>query len=116
MYDWTTTLRLTPHRAQLLVTDPLTGDRLKAVLPPNPNHPRALLTLLEGLALWQGKTVFAVISAEESVDRSLFRSLLGDGPVDSALVRWVEVEAARRRQVLLGLGDFRAVRRAGRCA
>ena len=60
---WPTTLRIGGKELKLLVTSPDGDDLLKARLPVRPPHPRALLTLLEGVALWSGEPVLAVISA-----------------------------------------------------
>jgi hypothetical protein len=52
---WPTTLRIGDENLKLLVTSPEGDDLLKARLPHRPPHPRALLTLLEGVALWSGE-------------------------------------------------------------
>ena len=52
---WPTTLRIGGKELKLLVTSPEGDDLLKARLPIRPPHPRALLTLLEGVALWSGE-------------------------------------------------------------
>jgi hypothetical protein len=62
MHDWDLTLRATDGAALLLVTSEA-GDLLKARLPLSPGHPRALLTLLEGLALWRGQALRVAVSA-----------------------------------------------------
>lgn len=41
---------------------------LRAQLPSEPSHPRALQWLLEALSLWQGSPVHAVLVADESSD------------------------------------------------
>jgi hypothetical protein len=53
---WSTTLRLGKD-LKLLVTSPEGDDLIKARLPIRPPHPRALLTLLEGIALFSGSTL-----------------------------------------------------------
>lgn len=60
---WPTTLRIGGGELRLLVMSPHGDDLLKARLPVRTRHPRALLTLLEGVALWSGQPVRAVISA-----------------------------------------------------
>src|SRR5271168_2066810 len=60
---WPTMLRIGGKELKLLVMSPEGDDLLKARLPVRPPHPRALLTLLEGVALWSGEPVLAVISA-----------------------------------------------------
>jgi hypothetical protein len=52
-----------------------------------PDHPRALLTLLEGLALWSGALLCAAISAAHSVGHSLGAGSFGD------LEHWPEESA-----------------------
>jgi hypothetical protein len=87
------------------------GDLLKARLPGRPPHPRALLTLLEGLALWSGHPMCTVISAACDAAPTPDSILFGDElwPGESPLVRFeVAIPGCRKR--LPGLGDFRAVR------
>jgi hypothetical protein len=111
MSRWKTAVEATAMHAKLLVTDSEGSEILKAVLPPRPDHPRALLTLLEGLALWSGHPLTAVISVGRTSrppsDSALFGADLF--PCDSALVRYDVVEL-RRRRTLSGLGDFRQLR------
>ena len=59
---WPTMLRIGGKELKLLVTSPEGDDLLKARLPVRPPHPRALLTLLEGVALWSGEPVLHVTS------------------------------------------------------
>ena len=68
--------------------------------------------MLEGLALWSGERLHAVISAGESVQVGYALGLFGDDlwPSGSALVRFDPAVPGRRRR-LRGLGDFRDVRR-----
>lgn len=112
MEPWKTTLELSARRTKLLATDPDRNEVLKASLPPFPQHPRALLTLLEGLALWSGQTLTAALSAERRVDPRCAEALFGDGlvPMDSALVRFDILAPARRRRTLAGVGDFHQLR------
>ena len=109
---WTGKLSVTRHELRLLVESEEQGDLLKARLPARPRHPRALLTMLEGLALWSGERLHAVISAGESVQVGYALGLFGDDlwPSGSALVRFDPAVPGRRRR-LRGLGDFRDVRR-----
>ena len=88
---------------------------LKAQLARDPQHPRALATLLEAVALWQGLPVRAALCVDEwagSSDSSLCRAAaLDDG---GALYRvvWVPGGAPRRgRRQLTGLGSFRDLER-----
>ena len=108
---WRTTLRALSTEAQLLVTDLEHGDVLKARLPMNPRHPRALLTLLEGLSLWQGRPLSVAISAGDGSRPWIGSDLFGDElwPGESQLVQFnVVLRGCRKR--LVGLGDFRALR------
>ena len=87
---------------------------LKGILRGEPSHPRALGTLLEALALWQGAPVRAVLCADEqapSSDSTLWRAAWDDGaPLYS--VTWVPgVERPRRQRAIAGVGDFRDLER-----
>ena len=59
---WSTTLRIGADM-KLLVTSPEGDDLIKARLPIRPPHPRTLLTMLEGIALFSGEPLCAVVSA-----------------------------------------------------
>lgn len=84
---------------------------LKARLLRTPSHPRALQWLLEGVALWQGHPVRAVLSAEPSASACgahLYTDWFPDfgGPLYT--IEWAPAERPRRaRDGLSGLGDFR---------
>lgn len=112
MRHWTS--QILPDRAQvrLLVTDEQRHDVLKARLPPHPSHPRALLTLLEGLALYSGQRLCTVICAADESVPWLGSGLFGDEwwPAESSLVQFEIAEPGRRRR-LRGLGDFGALRK-----
>ena len=109
--SWTVKLAATHSEARLLLQDEGRGDVLKARLPARPRHPRALLTLLEGLALWSGSALCVVISADESAQVGCASDLFGDDlwPVESPLVRFEPAVPVSRRR-LSGLGDFGALR------
>lgn len=113
---WKSALKITSTQTKLLVTDPDSGDVLKARLPMNPRHPRALLTLMEGLALWRGQPLVVVIGAGDHYPPWSGSGLFGDElwPGESQLVRY-EL-AVRERPVgrLRGMGDFRQLRLAPR--
>jgi len=96
------------REVKLLVTDEMGDEVVRARLPFLPDHPRALLTLLEGLALWCGSPLTAAVSVARSARYSCDRELFGGafGPADSALVRFFVVERHRPRR-LRGMGDFR---------
>ena len=83
---------------------------MKAQLARDPKHPRALATLLEAVALWQGMPVRAALCAEGSdgsCDSSLCReAFLDDGGALYSIV-WVPAGAHRRRRHrIAGLGNF----------
>jgi hypothetical protein len=112
MAQWPTTIRIEAEDLKLLVTSPQ-GDRIKARLPARPPHPRALLTLLEGVALFSGEPLYPVISAGKHRDDWLGCETWGDDlwPTESPLVHFdFAVPPARRRSTIRGVGDFRDVR------
>jgi hypothetical protein len=87
---------------------------LKARLLPSPAHPRALATLLEAVALWQGARVRAALCAAErdgASDTSLYREAFTDvgGPLYT--LDWVPGPRARRRhRDVRGVGAFADLR------
>lgn len=107
----TAQLQTTRTEVQLLIASPELGDVLKARLPLRPPHPRALLTLLEGVALWSEGVLSVVIGAEKGSPSWLESGLFGDElwPGESQLVRF-EVGGHGRPKRLRGVGDFRALR------
>jgi hypothetical protein len=110
---WSTTLRLGKD-LKLLVTSPEGDDLIKARLPIRPPHPRALLTLLEGIALFSGEPLYAVISAGEDRDAWLGSEQWCEDlwPAESPLVQFdFAIPPPRPRRTLRGVGDFREVRR-----
>jgi hypothetical protein len=111
---WQCTLHVSQHQATLLVTDP-PHDLLKAQLDPRPSHPRALLTLLEGLSLWQGEPLRVALSAAADYPFGGESTLLGNElwPAESPLVRFDIVRPVRPKR-LTGVGDFRRMRQIAR--
>ena len=109
MSRWKVTLRPDPREVRLLVTSGVWGDLLKARLP-LPGHPRAVLGLLEGLALWAGSPLAAAITADSRWSRTSVSTLFGGEvwPPESALVHFDFVDRRSPRRIR-GLGDFRAV-------
>ena len=115
MRPWKGSVRATPREVKVLVVDPQQGDLLKARLPLGAQHPRALLTLLEGLALWRGQPLRVVVRATSAGDGRPCWSgsgLFGDElwPAESQLVRYEVGGRASRPGRLVGLGDFRSLR------
>jgi len=115
MAAWRTTVQVLPKRTvRLLVTDAAGNDLVKAQLS-DPEHPRALLTALEGLALWCGEPLGVVICADVPVDHSLglgaFSDLDDGWPEESALVHFLFRETSRRGRRIQGVGDFGRLRR-----
>lgn len=88
---------------------------LKAQLATEPKHPRALATLLEAIALWQGQPVRAALCADAwglSCDSNLCREAFLDHGGALYSVAWVHAGAHRRRRPRLdGLGSFRDLER-----
>lgn len=113
--SWRCNLRVTERHATILVMGP-EGDLLKARLDTRPCHPRALLTLFEGLSLWCGEPLSVALSVAERFHASPISTLFGDGlfPAESGLVRFEVVERGPHKARLRGLGDFRALRRSAR--
>lgn len=113
MAIWPTTLRIGTD-LKLLVTSPEGDDLVKARLPIRPPHPRALLTMLEGIALFSGEPLYAVISAGAHRDDWLESEQWCEDlwPAESPLVHFdFDLPAPRAPRRLRGVGDFRAVRR-----
>ena len=114
MAQWPTTIRIGAEDLKLLVTSPRGDDLLKARLPLRPPHPRALLTLLEGVALLSGEPLYVVISAGNRGDDWLGCETWADDlwPAESPLVRFdFAVRPPGARRTIRGVGDFRSVRR-----
>jgi hypothetical protein len=87
---------------------------LKAQLLKDPVHPRALSTLLEAVALWQGQPVRAALCVGGtgfSSDSNLCREAFLDDGGALFSVTWVHASARRPSQRLQGLGSFRDLER-----
>jgi hypothetical protein len=87
----------------------------KARLALRPAHPRAMASLLEAIALWQGAKVRAALFADERAgvsDASLFREAFSDvgGPLYS--LEWLPAlgRARRRHRDIEGVGHFADLR------
>ncbi len=93
---WSVKVRLRPVRLELTVTA-LERDLLRASLPTPQAHPRALVTVLEGLALWQGAVLRTAVVADERADWS---GLMGLGLVGNTLEDRPEANLSRHRRRL----------------
>lgn len=115
MSSWRIGLLVMPEAMKILV-EGWDGDLLKAHLPPNPAHPRALVTLLEGLSLWAGTPLHAAVSVTDACHPRSVDALFGGDALhaDSPLVTFDPVFPSPIRRRIRGLGDFRAVQRATR--
>lgn len=89
---------------------------LKARLLPEPSQPFALATLLQAVAMWQGKRVRAVLSVADwdgACDSSLCREAFTDFGGPHYSLDWVPAcgHARRRRhRDLVGVGRFADLR------
>lgn len=90
---------------------------LKARLLRSPAHPRAMASLLEAIALWQGLPIRAALCADarlDGSDSSLYRETFADvgGPLYT--LDWIPApergRRARRRDIS-GMGEFADLRR-----
>lgn len=114
------TITVTSEETRILVQDE-SGDRLQARLPAlsRAQHPRALATLLEAMALWSGSKLRVVLCVDE---RFGWRQAgLADSLDFGLATLFFEVEfvpvtdrSRRRPKRLSGLGSFAGERSAGR--
>lgn len=112
---WSTTLRIDTD-LRLLVRSSAGNDLIKARLPVRPPHPRALLTMLEGISLYSGEPIYVVVSAGAQEDDWLDAEQWCEDlwPAESPLVRFDFLSPHRPRRAplrLRGAGEFRDVRR-----
>jgi hypothetical protein len=99
------------HATRVIAMAGASETILKGRLASQPSHPRALPTLLEAIALWQGSKVRAALCAGErdgASDSSLYRTAFDDfgGPLYT--LDWVPAHqrARHRNRALSGVGDF----------
>jgi hypothetical protein len=105
-------MRVCTPEVKIWAGAPRRGDLVKARLPIEMRHPRALLTLLEGLALWAGHPIDAAFVADAACRTWFDSGLLGDElwPGASALVKFELVPPVRREVRVRGMGEFRNLR------
>ncbi len=105
-----------PTATRVLAMHGASETLLKARLQRDPAHPRALATLLEAIALWQGMHVRAALAADDeptSYVSSLCRSPFPDRGIDPLFtLDWVPVAGRRRKQPGIGgMGRFHDLER-----
>lgn len=112
MPTWNAMLNVNSTDTRLLITDCFGHDLLKARLPIHSDHPRALLTLLEGVAMYSGKRICVATSVAADQKILPWYDPLGQGfySLDSALVRFEFIELTARPRRLRGMGSFRQMR------
>lgn len=105
-------VRLLPRGSQVLMMGlgPNEEVLLKARLSAMPAHPRAVISVLEGLALWGGRSLPVALGVTRYSSGSI-EALLPQGSAwCSPLVDLLPVDFPRaRRRRLDGVGDFRAM-------
>ena len=105
-----------PPTARVIAMNGVDQTLLKARLSPTPRHPRALATMLEALALWQGVPVRAVLAVGDDrpwCDMGQYHVDFPDFGDRTPLYSLEVVARARRRRSrdgLPGMGDFRDLR------
>lgn len=108
---WPTTLRI-ERDIRLLVRNPQGDDLIKARLPLRPSHPRALVTILEGIALFAGTPVRAVISAGNRHSSLEFEQWCDElWPAESPLVQFEFAPARRVHHRAHDAADVHSARR-----
>ena len=107
---WKVVMHHSQIAIRILAHSPTHGDLLKARLPPQIHHPRALLTLFEGLALWSGKALHVAVVADDRCHPLYDLHLFGDErfPGQSALVHYHAVELGP--PCISGMGSFAHLR------
>ena len=108
-------IRPEPRGTRILVMSESAETLLKACLLPSPSHRRALSTLLEAIALWQGRPVRAALVAD-APDGPCANGLCRDSFPDFGdglhyTLEYISVlRPPRRRDGLGGMGNFRDLR------
>jgi hypothetical protein len=103
-----------PHETRILATAGPVTTVLKARLLPSVAHPRAVPTLLEALALWQGVPVRAALVVDDvdgsSATRLGLDSWAGLGAPPLYEVEFVPRRRPHHRDSLDGMGPFHDLR------
>ena len=107
MENWKLVLSMSKGYARFLATGS-DGDLVKARLPLPARHPRAAVTLVEALAMWQGAPLAAVISADRRSHPCSAVDLFGPDawPPESPLVTWLLEDRCHQVRIP-GVADFR---------
>lgn len=105
-----------PTTTRVLAMHGASETLLKAKLRRDPSHPRAMATLLEAIALWEGMPVRAALAADDeptSCASSLCRDPRTERGIDPLFtVDWVPVAGRKRRNLgIPGMGRFRDLER-----
>lgn len=104
-----------PTEIRLELFCPSRGPALRARLPRVPARERALLTLLEGLCLWYGTPLHAVLDAGASdvlAHPERWAAMLAGAREEHVLVEWTALPEAGHRDRFLGaLGRSRRAER-----
>ncbi len=107
-------IRPGPTGTRVLVTEGGQETLLKARLMRDPAHPRALATLLEAMALWQGEQVRAVLAVGRtgagSDTRLAHEAFALFEPTPLFHLDVVDGRRRRRREGIVGMGDYRDLR------
>lgn len=102
------------HETRVLVTSGPMETVLKARLLPSVTHPRAVPTLLEALALWQGAPVRAALVVDDADGSSATRlgldSWVGLGGPPLYEVEFVPRRKPHHRDAIDGMGAFHDLR------
>ena len=98
------------HGARVLAKVGAEETLLKARFSTEMKHPRALATLLEALAMWQGEPVRAALAVEpmgDSSDMSLCREWFAiDAETPLYTLDIVPAHRRSKRRTIDGVGDF----------
>ena len=105
-----------PRSTRVIATVGVRKTLLKAQLATHPSHPRAISTLLEALALWEGRRVHAVLVADDKANMSgmsTYRDSLE--VIDPTPLFRLDVVGHLRHEApdntaVRGMGDFRDLR------